>query len=166
MAKNRRTLFIYGQRLRTDTTAVETNSHHPSDSSLLADSLRVLTRSLRRIQQGCQQGGFKVIDHARAAKYRVLEIARAARLLNEAGRVRLKKSYGRLLALTRGVALQAQRVLGRLSRGELRARADAFVQVQAQEAALRHYLPLVGIGFSRRRARGFSRITGITPRRS
>ena len=44
-----------------------------------------------------------MVDHARASKYRLLEIARAARLLNEAGQQRLKKSYGRLLRLTRGV---------------------------------------------------------------
>ena len=156
IARARELAIVGGQRLRTDTTAVETNIHHPSDSSLLADSLRVLTRLLKRIHQGCQQGGFKVIDHARAAKYRVLEIARAARLLNEAGRVRMKKSYGRLLALTRGVALQAQRVLDRLSKGELRARADAFVQVQAQAAALRHYLPLVDRVLAQTRARIFA----------
>jgi IS5 family transposase len=33
--------IIAGKKLRTDTTAVETNIHHPTDSSLLADSLRV-----------------------------------------------------------------------------------------------------------------------------
>ena len=74
-----------GQCLRTDTTGVETNIHHPSDSSLLADSLRVLTRSLKAIRQSCQQGGWKVVDHARATKYRLLEIARASRLLHDAG---------------------------------------------------------------------------------
>ena len=35
---------IAGSKLRTDTTAVETNIHHPTDSSLLADSLRVMHR--------------------------------------------------------------------------------------------------------------------------
>ena len=55
-----------GHCLRTDTTAVETNIHHPSDSSLLADCLRVLTRSLQRISQSSQQEGGKVVDHARA----------------------------------------------------------------------------------------------------
>ena len=97
VAKAKALSVARGHCLRTDTTAVETNIHHPSDSSLLADSLRVLTRSLQRISQSCQQGGGKVVDHARATKYRLLEIARAARLLKEGGQQRMKKSYGRLL---------------------------------------------------------------------
>ena len=35
---------IDGEMLRVDTTAVETNIHYPTDSSLLWDSYRVLTR--------------------------------------------------------------------------------------------------------------------------
>ena len=71
--------LIAGKKLRTDTTAVETNIHHPTDSSLLADSLRVMSRYLQRIGQGCQEAKFRMVNHARAAKYRVLEIGRAAR---------------------------------------------------------------------------------------
>ena len=35
-----------GQKLRVDTTAVESNIHHPSDSTLLGDGIRVLSRRL------------------------------------------------------------------------------------------------------------------------
>jgi len=42
---------ISGQRLRLDTTAVETNVHWPTDSSLLWDSYRVLSRLLRRLRK-------------------------------------------------------------------------------------------------------------------
>ena len=144
-----------GHCLRTDTTALETNIHHPSDSSLLADSLRVLSRSLKGIRQNCHEGGWRVVDHVRATKYRLLEIARAARLLNEAGQQRLKKSYGRLLRLTRGVASQARAVLSRLSRGELNARPDAVSRVLRQESSLRHYLPLVERVIAQTQARVF-----------
>jgi IS5 family transposase len=40
---------IQGRRLRVDTTVVETNVHYPTDSTLLADGVRVLTRTLKRI---------------------------------------------------------------------------------------------------------------------
>jgi len=155
IAKARALSIATGQCLRTDTTAVETNIHHPSDSSLLADSLRVLTRSLKRISAGCREGGWKVVDHARAAKYRLLEIARAARLLNETGQQRLKKSYGRLLRLTRAVRLQAGEVLARLKSGELSARPEAVSRVLRQEAWLRHYLPLVERVMAQTQARLF-----------
>lgn len=34
------------RRLRVDTTVVETNAHYPTDSSLLADGVRVLIRTI------------------------------------------------------------------------------------------------------------------------
>src|SRR6266481_6591215 len=82
-----------GQKLRTDTTAVETNIHHPTDSSLLADGIRVLTRSLKRLSAACPSSALRAVDHQRAAKRRVLEICRAAKTLTSASQQRLKDSY-------------------------------------------------------------------------
>ena len=42
---------IEGQKLRIDTTAVETNIHWPTDSSLLWDTYRVLGRTIERIRE-------------------------------------------------------------------------------------------------------------------
>ena len=110
-----RVAMIAGKKLRTDTTAVETNIHHPTDSSLLADSLRVMSRYLHRIVQGCQESELRIVNHARATKHRVLEIGRAARTFTQAGQEQLKQSYKKLIALTQGVRAQAAAVL-RLSR--------------------------------------------------
>src|SRR5467141_758793 len=38
-----------GRRMRVDTTVVETNIHYPTDSSLLGDGVRVLTRTMKKI---------------------------------------------------------------------------------------------------------------------
>ena len=38
-----------GRRMRVDTTVVETDIHHPTDSTLLGDGVRVLTRIMRKI---------------------------------------------------------------------------------------------------------------------
>ena len=38
----------HGRRFRIDTTVVETNVHYPTDSTLLQDGVRVLTRTLQR----------------------------------------------------------------------------------------------------------------------
>src|SRR6516225_9225533 len=40
-----------GRKLRVDTTVVETNIHYPTDSSLLGDGTRVLTRTMKKIEQ-------------------------------------------------------------------------------------------------------------------
>src|ERR1700751_251656 len=37
-----------GRRMRVDTTVVETDIHHPTDSTLLGDGVRVLTRTMRK----------------------------------------------------------------------------------------------------------------------
>jgi IS5 family transposase len=67
-----------GQKLRTDTTVVESNIHYPTDSTLLGDGIRVLSRSLQRIASECKHGAVEVVHHARAVKHRLLEISRAA----------------------------------------------------------------------------------------
>ena len=144
-----------GAKLRTDTTAVETNIHHPTDSSLLADTLRVLTRSLRRLGVACQQGAVVAVDHQRAAKRRVLEICRAAKTRTAAGQQRLKEAYGKLLSLTGKVVKQTTSVLADLKSGKLAADASHLAELLAAEAQLRHYLPLTQKVMAQTQARIF-----------
>src|SRR5881396_1162988 len=144
-----------GQRMRTDTTAVETNIHYPTDSSLLADGIRVLTRGLKRIGAACEAGALKIVDHRRAAKRRVLEICRAAKTLSDTGREKLKHSYGKLIALTRGLTRQTTQVLEQLKAGKLVAQAGTLVTVSQAEAQLRHFLPLTEKVIAQAQARIF-----------
>jgi IS5 family transposase len=63
-----------GGWMRTDTTVVESNIHHPLDSSLLWDGVRVLTRILRRANESF---GTSWCNHARRAKRRSVAILHA-----------------------------------------------------------------------------------------
>jgi IS5 family transposase len=54
-----------GEKVRIDCSVVETNIHHPTDSSLLWDSLRSLTRLLKRVQHGYGISFTDVIRRAR-----------------------------------------------------------------------------------------------------
>ena len=58
---------------------VENNIHYPTDSSLLGDGVRVLTRTMRKIAKLTGQAGAKLRDRSRGVGLRLLEIARAAR---------------------------------------------------------------------------------------
>ena len=109
-----------GGRLRVDSTVVESNIHHPTDSTLLGDGLRVLSRSLKRIAAECKSGALEVVHHGRAVKHRLLEISRAAKFLTASHRQRLQESYGKLVALTRGVVRQASQVLQQWKNGKLK----------------------------------------------
>src|SRR5882757_6460749 len=100
-----------GRKLRVDTTVVESNIHYPTDSSLLGDGTRVLTRTMKKIES--KSGGLKgkVRDRMRSIRKRVLAIALSTRLLGPPGEERRKREYGELLSLTRKVMNQAKRVL-------------------------------------------------------
>src|SRR5882762_3004790 len=131
-----------GHRLRTDTTVVESNVHYSTDSSLLGDGVRVLSRSLQRIAAECKNGALEVVDHGRALKHRLLEISRAAKCWTEANQQRMRDSYQKLVGLTRGVVRQASDVVQRWSKGQLKV-VGKFLRVEAQIGQLRHFLPLV-----------------------
>ncbi len=131
-----------GRKLRTDTTVVEANVHYPTDSTLLGDGIRVLTRSLKRIASECRPGAVSVVNHARSVKRRLLEISRAAKLLTQANRERLQNGYRKLVRLTLGVVGQANAVLRDLQAGRLVV-SGSLASVLAQDARLRHFVPLV-----------------------
>jgi len=87
-----------GRKARIDSTVVETNIHLPTDSTLLQDGIRVITRLLVGGQEFSPRPGYTFTDHNRRAKKRCLEILHAKRegirekaykdLLNLAGRVK------------------------------------------------------------------------------
>jgi len=154
VAKAREQGVARGRKLRTDTTVVETNVHYPTDSALLGDGIRVLTRSLYRIAQQCREGTVPVVNHGRAVKRRLLEISRAAKSLTQASRQRLQESYAGLLKLTRRVVRQANAVVQDLQTGRLPV-VGSLISVLAQEALLRHYLPLVEKGIAQTHERVF-----------
>lgn len=154
VAKAREERVARGRKMRTDTTVVESNVHYPTDSALLGDGIRVLTRSLQRIAEQCTAGALPVVNHARAVKRRLLEINRAAKSLAEASRQRLQDSYGGLLKLTRGVLRQATRVVEDLQAGRLPV-VGSVISVRAHEQQLRHFIPLVAKGIAQTRERIF-----------
>jgi IS5 family transposase len=101
--------IVQGQRMRVDTTVVESNIHYPTDSSLLGDGVRVLTRTMRKITQLVGTAGARLRDRSRSVKRRLLEIGRAARGKAMPNRERLRRAYGRLLEATGRVVGQARR---------------------------------------------------------
>lgn len=154
VAKAREEQVAKGRRMRTDTTVVETNIHHPTDSTLLADGVRVLTRSLQRIAGECRRGTVNVVDHARSVKWRVLEIHRAARSFAEAGREKLQESYRKLVAVTQKVTRQAARVLDATRTGTLRV-VGHLQRVVVEQHQLQHFIPLVQRVIAQTEARVF-----------
>ncbi len=51
---------VRGRKLRVDMTVVETNIHYPTDSSLLGDGVRVLTRTMKKITEIAGETGTRL----------------------------------------------------------------------------------------------------------
>ena len=110
-----------GRRMRVDTTVVETDIHHPTDSTLLGDGVRVLTRTMRKITKIVGAVGTKLRDRSRSVKLRLLEIGRVARAKGPINQDKLKQRYRQLLASTSRVVGQAKRFSEEIARGVKRA---------------------------------------------
>ncbi len=108
---------VQGRKMRVDTTVVESNIHYPTDSSLLGDGVRVLTRSMRKITELVGTVGARLRDRSRSVKWRVLEIARAARGKAPPSRDKLKAAYGSLLQATGRVVGQAKHFAKEIGNG-------------------------------------------------
>jgi transposase, IS5 family len=99
---------VEGRRMRVDTTVTETNIHYPTDSSLLGDGVRVLTRTMKKITKLAGEVGTKLRDRSRSVKLRALDIARAARSKAKESQGKLKQNYRKLLESTSRVVAQAK----------------------------------------------------------
>jgi len=58
----------YGEQVRIDSTVVETNIHEPSDSSLLCDGIRILTRFMVKAKKKLDVPGIGFTDHRKSAR--------------------------------------------------------------------------------------------------
>jgi IS5 family transposase len=118
---------IQGRRMRVDTTVVETNIHYPTDSSLLGDGTRVLTRLMKRVTVIAGEDGTKMRNRMRSMQRNVMRIGRAARIKGERGRKILAVIYRKVLATTGRVTAQAKRFSAEIVSGVKRS-ADVLKQ--------------------------------------
>src|SRR6516225_9916459 len=138
---------VPGRRMRVDTTVVETNIHY---------RVRVLTRTMQRITKIAGPVGAKLRDRSRSVKFRLLEIARAARG-KVPNRAKMAQAYRRLLDTTTRVVGQARRFAGEINQGVKRA-ADARKQatLEGLRAKLDRMAPLVRQVMRQTQARVFA----------
>jgi transposase, IS5 family len=140
VTQGRQRRVVQGRRLRVDTTVVETNIHYPTDATLLADGVRVLTRTLRRL-------GEQVRKRTRAVGRRVFEIAQRSRTagprvspkVRAQSKARMKRLYQELMGIARTVLRQAERVVAQMQdrppATQLPATIDLLKRVVAQTRA-------------------------------
>jgi IS5 family transposase len=110
-----------GRKLRVDTTAVETDIHYPTDSGLLGDGVRVLSRLLRRARtvlgraaEALGPGAFR--SRVRTVRRLAQQMHRIARRKGAEAQGAMKAAYTRLIDTAKRTGSQARRVLQVLER--------------------------------------------------
>jgi IS5 family transposase len=129
-----------GRKLRIDGTVVSTNIHHPTDSTLLYDGVRVLSRTLTKakhvVQQAASMARRTFRAHTRSAKRQMKRIMEAARQRGAQADERMRTAYQQLLEITTATVAQAEQVSMVLT-------AQATRTALKLAATLRQFMPLV-----------------------
>ena len=67
---------LRGRKVRVDTTVVEADIHYPTDADLLADGVRVVTRTVRKLQQAGIATSVRFRNVTRSVRKRLLRLAK------------------------------------------------------------------------------------------
>jgi IS5 family transposase len=122
---------ISSEKMRMDATVYESNIHYPTDSSLLWDSFRTLSRLLRRIQQELPNLPLNHRFHDKKVKKLALFITRNGSSNAKSKKRKVKTIYRKLIARVDWIAGVARKVL-------------AGLEAAGYEAELlAHYIPIV-----------------------
>jgi IS5 family transposase len=148
----------HGRRFRIDTTVVETNVHYPTDSTLLQDGVRVLTRTMTRVSTALGDPG-RVRNRMRSVTRRALTIAYQAR--SPKTRTAMVQSYRQLMATTRAVVRDATTMIRRIGQRLRTASATTHPLLQRAQDRLQQMRPLVQRVLAQTRARVLGRDTHV-----
>ena len=99
-----------GTKLRVDTTVVETDIHHPTDSTLLWDTVRVVTRLVQQLDDLLPAGVGLFTVRTRAARRRMYEIQCMTAKERHTQQV---PTYRALIQITEQVVAEARAVVAR-----------------------------------------------------
>jgi transposase, IS5 family len=139
-----------GRKLRVDSTVVETTLHYPTDSALVGDGVRVLSRLLHqaKVVLGETSKVAKAAFRSRTRSVRRIaqDLHRVARRKGEQAAEELKQAYAKLLDVAEASRCQAARVREALLE-------EGSKQAQRVREQLDHFLPLVEQAMAQARQR-------------
>jgi IS5 family transposase len=134
---------IRGRKMRLDTTVTESNIHHPTDTGLLADGVRVITRTVKKIKEVVR---LKVQFRSRTRSIKRRLIGMAKFLKGKTGKAKkgMRKTKEEILAIGQVVWAQATRVLRELQSRKLTLKEGASkLKLLLLPSELKHWLELM-----------------------
>jgi len=127
-----------GKKLRTDTTVVEADIHHPTDSTLLWDTVRVLSRLVGQLHKLLPRGVRGFTNHCRSVRRRMQQIQRMSAQQRQSQQV---PQYRRLIRVSQRVVANARRVLQQTQKARGKTPLDDLA-IQALRKDIEHYCQL------------------------
>jgi transposase, IS5 family len=115
---------IRGRKMRVDTTVSESNIHYPTDTGLLYDGVRVVTRTVKKIKKIVE---FKTRfrNRMRSVKRRLMVLLKFLKGKTDKAKASFRKTKGQILAIAQTVWQEALKVLEELNQGKARAKEGA-----------------------------------------
>jgi transposase, IS5 family len=126
---------ITSEKIRVDTTVYETNIHHPTDSTLLWDSFRTLSRLMKSVHEELRTVGLDHRFHVKKVKKLSNYISRNANSKNKRKQRKVKRTYRTLMERVSWIVEIACIAAYRLDSMDVKAMAVSF--------ELSHYIPII-----------------------
>ena len=101
---------IRGRKFRMDTTVTEANIHYPTDTGLLADGVKVITRTVVRLRKLVAGVGQGFVNHTRKVKKTWLALNKVLKNRVRRGNPALVKAKREILEVTDDVMAAAKKV--------------------------------------------------------
>jgi IS5 family transposase len=91
---------VRGKKLRIDTTMVASDIHHPTDTGLLMDGIRVITRVISKLKNAVPGVGSNFVNHTRKAKKAYLGLMKVRRGRTGTDDTALQETRDKLIQIT------------------------------------------------------------------
>lgn len=134
---------VRGRKMRLDTTVTESNIHHPTDTGLLADGVRVITRTIKKIKKVV---ALKVQfrNRMRSVKWRLIGMVKFLKGKTDQAKKGMRKTKEEILAIGQKAWAQALGVLEELQSGKLSLKEGASkLGALTLPVELKHWLELM-----------------------
>jgi len=145
--------LMRSRKLRVDTTVVQAPIDYPTDIGLLADSVRVVTRTVRRLQAAGAAVRTTFRSRARSIRRALAAVGRSLRMRTNEAKTAVLTQTARVLRLTRQISRQAQRVLRNSRHRGQHGEGRTATLVQRTRLSLRRQLQLTAQVMAQARAR-------------
>lgn len=102
------------RKLRTDTTVVESDIHHPTDATLMQDGVKVITRLVRKIRKVASHAVQGFEDRTGEIKEKILSITKVLRRRSRESWEEVDRITESVIEVTQAVVEQANAVVAQI----------------------------------------------------